>query len=209
MIAVGVTLMGVVGLVVAEHRESKLGVWIAKPVASLAFVAIAMLSGAGSSVYGQRIVAALVLSMVGDVLLIPRGELFFMLGLGSFLLGHVAFAAAFASIDYDRTIAAVAFAVVAALAVVIARWLWPHVPAKLRVPVLLYIGVITVMVSLAIGTAPTSYGFLTVPGAVAFFLSDLSVARDRFVSPGFTNRLWGLPLYYLAQVLLALSVRGI
>ena len=40
-------------------------------------------------------------------------------------------------------------------------------------------------------------------GAIAFYLSDLSVARDRFVTPAFYNRLWGLPLYYAAQFVLA------
>jgi uncharacterized membrane protein YhhN len=43
-------------------------------------------------------------------------------------------------------------------------------------------------------------------GAVAFYLSDLAVARNRFVAPGVANRLWGLPLYYLAQLMLAWSV---
>jgi len=43
-------------------------------------------------------------------------------------------------------------------------------------------------------------------GAVLFFLSDLLVARDRFVAPGFGNRLLGLPLYYAAQLLLASAV---
>jgi hypothetical protein len=37
-------------------------------------------------------------------------------------------------------------------------------------------------------------------------LSDLSVARDRFVAPGFVNRAWGLPTYFAAQLLLAASV---
>jgi uncharacterized membrane protein YhhN len=44
-------------------------------------------------------------------------------------------------------------------------------------------------------------------GAALFFASDLLVARDRFVRPGLANRLVGLPLYYAAQVLLALAVR--
>ena len=34
-----------------------------------------------------------------------------------------------------------------------------------------------------------------------FFLSDLCVARDRFVSPGWENRAVGLPLYFGAQLL--------
>jgi hypothetical protein len=46
---------------------------------------------------------------------------------------------------------------------------------------------------------------LAATGAVAFTASDISVARDRFMQHGFANRAWGLPLYYLAQVMLALS----
>ena len=47
---------------------------------------------------------------------------------------------------------------------------------------------------------------LILGGAVAFYLSDLFVARDRFVSEGITNRVIGLPLYYGGQYLLAFSV---
>jgi len=35
---------------------------------------------------------------------------------------------------------------------------------------------------------------------VAFLASDLAVARDRFVAAGASNRIVGLPLYYLAQL---------
>jgi hypothetical protein len=42
----------------------------------------------------------------------------------------------------------------------------------------------------------------------ADYLSDLSVARDRFVKPAFVNRLWGLPLYYASTVLIAWSARA-
>jgi hypothetical protein len=43
-------------------------------------------------------------------------------------------------------------------------------------------------------------------GAVAFYVSDLAVARQRFVRQQVLNRLWGLPLYYGAQLLLASSI---
>jgi len=36
-----------------------------------------------------------------------------------------------------------------------------------------------------------------------FFASDLCVARQRFVSPGFENKLVGLPLYFIAQLMFA------
>lgn len=62
---------------------------------------------------------------------------------------------------------------------------------------------ITAMLLLALG-APS---LLVRTGATLFYLSDLTVARDRFVRRRFANRLVGLPLYYAAQVLLALSCR--
>jgi uncharacterized membrane protein YhhN len=45
-------------------------------------------------------------------------------------------------------------------------------------------------------------------GAVMFAVSDIFVARDRFVSPSVANRLWGLPLYYAAQLIFALSTQN-
>jgi uncharacterized membrane protein YhhN len=81
----------------------------------------------------------------------------------------------------------------------VGRWLLGKVEGGLRGPVVAYIAVITVMVAASIATKKP----LVAAGAFAFYLSDLSVARDRFVSPGFVNRLWGLPLYYGAQILMA------
>jgi hypothetical protein len=43
-------------------------------------------------------------------------------------------------------------------------------------------------------------------GALSFYLSDIFVARYRFVKKEFMNRLIGLPLYYTGQFLLAFSV---
>jgi hypothetical protein len=36
--------------------------------------------------------------------------------------------------------------------------------------------------------------------------SDITVARQRFVAAAFANRAVGLPMYYTAQVLLALTI---
>jgi uncharacterized membrane protein YhhN len=70
-------------------------------------------------------------------------------------------------------------------------------------PVIAYCVVISAMLWLAVGVGRIEVTL----GAVLFYLSDLAVARDRFVAPAFVNRLVGLPLYYGAQVLLALAVR--
>src|SRR5207244_3531778 len=85
----------VAALLVAEGRQSRLGVWIAKPIASTLFVAAALSWGALEWGYGHAILGALLLSWIGDVLLIPSGMAFFRAGLASFLLGHVGFCVAF------------------------------------------------------------------------------------------------------------------
>ena len=71
----------------------------------------------------------------------------------------------------------------------------------MRGPVLAYTAVISAMLVLGAG----SRNPLVPWGALLFYLSDLTVARDRFVRPGLSNRVVGLPMYYAAQVVLALS----
>ena len=51
-----------------------------------------------------------------------------------------------------------------------------------------------------------SVGMTVFVGAVSFYLSDVFVARDRFLKSEFVNRLIGLPMYYCGQFLLAFSV---
>jgi uncharacterized membrane protein YhhN len=77
--------------------------------------------------------------------------------------------------------------------------------------VLLYIIVITVMVcgacSVAVDSGVPRWGrFAIFAGALCFYISDLFVARNRFVQRQFLNRAIGLPLYYAGQFLLAFSV---
>lgn len=143
------------------------------------------------------------LSLVGDVLLIPKTRGSFLLGLVAFLLGHVAYAAAFVERGVSKGAVGGALLALAVPVAFVARWLLPSVEAKMKVPVIAYMTVITLMVAFSIGTVAAHGNALLVVGAVAFYLSDLAVARERFVAPGFVNRLWGLPLYYGAQLVLA------
>lgn len=201
-----VCALAVAGLLVAEWRESQAGKWLTKPVASVAFIAVALASGALGTAYGQLITLGLVLCLLGDVLLIPADRPgVFRLGVLAFLCGHVAFAAAFFTQPLDlRTLGIAAVLLVLALWVVW-RWLGPHLPADMRLPVQAYFAVIATMTALACAVTGAGGPPLVALGAIAFTASDISVARDRFVRPQFINRAWGLPLYYLAQVLLALS----
>jgi uncharacterized membrane protein YhhN len=56
-------------------------------------------------------------------------------------------------------------------------------------------------------TAPTQTGYqLLGAAACLFFVSDISVALQRFNDASFLTRVWGLTCYYAAQVLFALSI---
>lgn len=193
----------------AEFRANRALKWAAKTAASLFFVAAAVSAGAMDSAYGLWVLAALVFCMAGDILLIPAGEKTFLAGMGAFAAGHAAYIGGFLSGGAEATPLFLAGALGMALfALIMLRWLWPHLGA-FRAPVAAYAAIIAVMVAASFLAEPPgrlSPDWLVIAGAVGFAVSDVAVARDKFVAPGFFNRAWGLPLYYGAQLLLAASV---
>lgn len=196
--------VAVAALVWSEVRGRRLGVWIAKPLASTFFVAAAWVAGAPASAYGRWVLLALVLSWLGDVCLIGRRTSAFAAGLASFLLAHLAFAVAFLHLPQAYGSLAVGAVAMTAVGWVVLRWLWPHLPAKLRPAVALYVAAITLMVALAAGTVAVRGAWLAAAAAV-FAASDILVARHRFVAPSPWNKIVGLPLYYAAQWVFAWS----
>lgn len=184
-------------------------VWIWKPLASTAFVAFALSQGALTTLYGRWILAGLVLSWMGDILLIPDNKKAFLWGLVSFLLAHIAYGLGFFSRGIDLLWALVSFLVLLILLTIVGRWLLPHVGRRepgMRLPVLAYMVAVSAMVALASGAAGASGDPRILLGGCIFYLSDISVARDKFVAPGWVNKIWGLPLYYAAQLILAWTV---
>jgi uncharacterized membrane protein YhhN len=198
------TVVAVAALLYSEANGHRVGVWIAKPLASTGFVCAALAAGALDTPYGKLVLLALILSWLGDVLLIEAKT--FLPGLVSFLLGHLAFAVAFAVRGIVPLVAVGTGALLLVPMGIALRWLAPHVPPKMKLPVQAYITVISTMVMCAAGAAWAAGMPAILIGAVAFYLSDLAVARQRFVAKSFTNKLWGLPLYYGAQLILAWTV---
>lgn len=196
----------VVALLYVHKAGAAKAEWLVKPAAAATFVVTGLLHGGLSSTFGRIVVGGLCLAAVGDVLLIPKDKRAFLAGLVSFLLGHVAYAVAFVARGVDLAATTSVLVGFALLAIPVLRWLWPSVERPMRVPVAAYITVITVMVALAAGAAKKDGAWSLVVGAIAFYLSDLSVARDRFVKREFANKVWGLPLYFFAQMVLASAV---
>lgn len=205
-VAVLFTCCAVLGLLLAERRRSRAGVWLAKPLASLGFLLVAGLGAPQPGAYGSALRIGLGLCAAGDVLLIPAANgPWFLLGIGSFAAGHLAYAIGFHARGLALAPALLGLAAMGGVVALSLRWLQPHLPRALRGPVRVYMLVIACMVASAVGCSAVTGDARVAAGAIAFAISDLSVARERFVQPSFVNLVWGLPLYYAAQLVLALA----
>jgi uncharacterized membrane protein YhhN len=197
------TTLATLGLLEAKRRGSRRGEWILKPLAAAGFIGAALAAHALETRFGAAIFLGLCFSFAGDVLLIPRTRSTFVLGLVAFLLGHVAYGCAFVVRGISPLSTLVAGAAAVVPAVMVMRWLLPNVEARMKPAIVAYVVVISAMVAIAVGTVAARGNPLIVIGALAFYLSDLAVARDRFVAQEFANKVWGWPLYFGAQLVLA------
>ncbi|MCH7908625.1 MAG: lysoplasmalogenase [Candidatus Hydrogenedentes bacterium] len=179
---------------------------LAKAAASTCFIMVAVANRATATRYGQLILAGLVLSWFGDVFLIGRAPALFLSGLVSFLLAHVAYTAAFIVHGIRPRWSALAALALAPIIFFVLRWLLPHVGDDMKIAVLTYMVVITGMVLFSWGARGAGLHRSAPIGAMMFFVSDIAVTRNRFVVPESLDWLWGLPLYYIAQLFLAYSV---
>ena len=89
------TAAAVAVLLLSHARGFRAGVVVAKPLASSGFVSAAIVAGGTGTAYGRAVLVALGLSWIGDQFLLSHRKDAFLAGLGSFLLAHFAFAAAF------------------------------------------------------------------------------------------------------------------
>lgn len=186
------------GLLWAEWQRRRALRALFKVLCSLGFLFFALSLGL-EGLFARLVFAGLLLSAVGDVLLLFRSNRAFLAGLAAFLLAHLAYLGAFVQVGSPS--------LWGLLLVLLGgyfwlRWLWPHL-AGWRGPVLAYGAVISLMLWVGLGV-PMLQVWL---GALLFYLSDLFVARERFVVQEPLNPLLGLPLYYAAQYLLAGAVR--
>jgi uncharacterized membrane protein YhhN len=204
-------------LVAAEYKQWRRVRVIAKTIASLAFVVLGALTLVSCEPpvplwgeYKLYIVVGLVLGMVGDVALLGKSEGAFLVGLTAFLLGHVAYIVGFAHLAPPREWLDLRALIPLGAGATVLRLLWPKL-GSMRVPVIAYVIAIVTMVAAALAAArvpgvPHDNRVLLLVGASLFFVSDLAVARDKFVGTSFANRAWGLPAYYAAQLLIAWSL---
>lgn len=188
--------------------------WLCKPLATfLIFMFAWRAVRPVSMAYRRNVLIGMALCLLGDILLMLPQDLF-VPGLVSFLLAHGWFIAAFSS---DVRFASRWWTWLLCLAVGagMGAWLWPGIPSAMRLPVLLYIGVLATMAGQALGRASwlrargdaraVSARYAGI-GAVLFMASDSLLAWDRFRTPLPWVALYILATYYAALWLIACSV---
>ncbi len=190
-----------------EYKPTRTQVYIFKPLTTLLIIGIALLGVSDNPLYKALIIAGLVFSLGGDVFLMLPAK-YFIIGLVSFLIGHICYIAAFASDGgFQLSWWLLPLAVYGAI---IYRILYPHLD-KMKGPVTVYLLVILTMAWQALtrwSALQTTSAMLAAVGAVAFVVSDSALALDRFREKFRSARVLVLTTYWLAQWLIALSVGG-
>lgn len=193
-----------------EYRPQRALVYIFKPLTTLLIIWIA-LNGPLDPVPGYNgtykwlIIAGLIFCLGGDVFLMlpPR---YFLAGLGSFLVGHWFYIAAF-TVEGGFTLTWWLLPLLL-YGGFIYYLLHPHL-GKMRRPVIVYIIFILMMAMTALGrwsVMDSRSALLAVIGAILFVISDSVLAFDRFRQKFKAARVIVLTTYWLAQWLIAVSV---
>ena len=196
-----------VAIIASYRAERPLLFYVTKPLttALITLPVLALLLDSGG-VYVALIGAGLVLALVGDVaLMLPEDH--FVLGIVSFALTHVLYLAAFVLLAGPAVVNPISLFFVL-YAILMARYVWPGVKPSLRVPVLLYVVLITAMASQAVGGAlavqATALTMASV-GALLFLASDSLLAINRFRRTFTAAQALILSTYWGGQWLISLS----
>ena len=198
---------------IAVTKKWKRIEYFAKPATMLALLAWVGINGGfrGPMLW---FALGLLFSLGGDVfLMLPREQ--FIPGLVSFLIGHVCYLIGFNSTGVIFNAATLLLLIVVLFTGYqvyrrIAAGLHASGKDKLKMPVLIYSIVISLMLYSALTTLIRTdwrifAALFASTGALLFFISDTTLAFNKFVSPLPNARVITMITYHLGQILIALG----
>ena len=190
---------------VAVQLERKPLEYVCKPLTMVCLIGVAFALDVDDPSVRSWFVAALVLSLLGDVFLMLPADLF-VPGLLSFLLAHVAYIIGMHvdQVSFGRLLIGIAVmaAFIATVGLRVVRGVRAGPDPSLAGPVVAYMLVIAAMVASAIGVGHPA----AVIGAALFCFSDTLIAWNRFVGPTTGAPVMIMVTYHLAQIGLVLSL---
>ena len=212
VVAVLLALLGV------ESRQRVLLI-AGKPIATLALIGVAWPPGAGAAALTAPgfapwtlVVPGLLLCAIGDAALIAKKPAAFMVGVVTFLIAHLLYAAAFllggAVPLWSPAVGVLVFGAASGWLV---RQMWGNLPPALRLPLLIYTAACTAMAAAALATVggpwATGVSLVLAAGGALFFVSDSNLAWNDFVAPYPHGQTVTLTLYWAGQLCIALATR--
>lgn len=187
----------------AKIQENESLQFVFKPLTMLAIILLAFFnSSAPMSFYEKAILAGLIFSTVGDVLLI-KDKQYFVQGLIAFLIGHIFYIAAFwTNPNWLSGLLYLSYIVF------FFSILWKHL-GSLKIPVIVYAIALALMSWMALSGTIENHNhhtFHAFIGSVLFIVSDTLLAYNKFKTPISYAPVWILATYFLAQWFIALSL---
>ena len=180
---------------------------VAKPATMAALIAVIVMIPDVPSDIRPWLLAGAVFGLIGDLALLDDGEASFMVGLGSFAIGHLMYVAAALNVGFavGRAVPGVLFVAALLGYRFVSRTLPGALAAGGRVlggAVVFYAAVISAMVVTASAT-PSSVG---AAGAMLFAVSDWVLGHRRFVGALPGGRLVVMVPYHVGQALLVVGL---
>ncbi|MFN3850307.1 MAG: lysoplasmalogenase [Spirosomataceae bacterium] len=193
--------------IIADTMHQRLLVYCTKPLLliSLAIYYYLNVSKPKLTRQDKVMLAALIFSLGGDVLLMIREYNLFIFGLGSFLIAHICYIVVFSKKIKLNNLARIILMVYVFIFI---YYLRGYVPSGLFVPVLLYALTIATMGIKAFerqAATKKSYQFVAI-GAVLFIISDSLIAINKFIELLPQSTLLIMGTYVLAQYLIVNGV---
>ena len=203
------TLISALIAIVLRHKGNIKLFSIFKPLTTILIIAIAVIAYSNNeTTYSLMIIVGLIAALVGDIFLIS--EKYFLQGLSSFLIAHIAFTYAFTLLFGFN------FNIIALVGlVIIGGSYYMFLFKKLddfKIPVAVYILVIMIMnwqaVGLMFNDASSVYIMLAV-GSLLFSFSDAVISYDKFIGKFKIAEILILSTYWLAIYIFAVTAGSI
>lgn len=198
-----IILLIVISIFAKQFGKTKL-YFVAKPLTMLFIIAFPLLDMRDEySPYAYLIMMGLIFSLLGDLYLLYPDK-YFTNGLYSFLVAHILYIFAFNKNVSEYSIGIILVVLVYIL--IISKILVPKL-GGMKYPVLFYIFIISLMLYSALNLDIQMSGISYVGiGAILFTISDTTLAFNKFYKKFTFAEPIILSTYFVAQLLLAMSI---
>jgi alkenylglycerophosphocholine hydrolase len=191
---------------IGAERKTRWLEFVFKPITTLLLLAVV---GVPQTTFARLIWAGILLSVVGDVALLGNTKRAFLVGLGAFLLAHVAYVIAFLGAAVWSPHVALVAVVMAISSTILLRLTWKGAEG-MHAATIAYAVVISAMVvsAWAMVGGPSSLALFAAIGSVLFYVSDSSLALNLFRKPIPHVAFLAIGVYWIGQLGIAIAASG-